>query len=343
MTENPTPRQMAKDLLQGIAPPRPLFLPIVFSVGARIENVPLRTFLGNPTKIANAQRQIRSPLRSDGVMCYYDPHLEEEALGATVQWEADHQAPALRWPGGSEIGELPQDIRTPEEAVKSGRIGVAIDTIRRLTSMLRDGSLLMASVRGPFTLAARLIQLPPEDTSRREAFPDDALNLAASVITQISAALGEAGAHLIFIHEEILPRLSAESCEAWAALLAPILNVIRFFEALPVLLITDENCLANDTRLIFQRSWDCVVCPALEPATFQPFAANPGVRSSPLGIALPPNTFRADATAGTQIREALSGVVSDFRPALLTTAGDVPPATDLKHLLKALESVPRTY
>ena len=66
MAETFNPRQAVKGLLQGIAPPRALFLPIVFSLGARIENLPLRNFLSNPTKISNALRQIRAHLRADG-------------------------------------------------------------------------------------------------------------------------------------------------------------------------------------------------------------------------------------------------------------------------------------
>jgi len=343
MIENSTPRQIAKGLLLGVAPARPLFLPILFSVGARVENIPLRSYLADPTKIANAQRQIRGPLRSDGVMCYCDPHLEAEALGATIQWEQADQCSSLKWPGDAERGELPHDVRTPEEAVKSGRVSVAIDTLRRLASMLRDGPLLMASVSGPFTLAGRLTQLPREGAQSHEAFPEEALDLAASTITKISGAFAEAGASLIFIHEELLPRLSSESCDVWASLLAPVLNVIRFYETLPVLLMTDEHGSSENMDLVFQRSWDGVLCPVLQPSTLQPFAAIREGTTAPLGFALPLRAFGTHANDSTDAGDALKRVVSGFRPSLLTTAGDVPPATDMKHLLKVLESVPRSY
>jgi hypothetical protein len=343
MIENSTPRQMAKDLLQRIVPPRPLFLPIVFSVSARIENVSLRAFLGNPTKIVNAQRHIRSPLRSDGVMCYSDPYLEAEALGANIQWGQADQFSSLKWPGDAVRGKLSSDVRAPEEAVKSGRVSIAIDTIRRLASMLRDGPLLMASISGPFTLAARLTQLPPDGALNREAFLEEALELAASTITKISGAFAEAGASLIFIHEELLPPLSSESCHVLASLLAPVLNVIRFYETLPVLLMTDEHCLFQNMDLVFQRSWDCVLCPVLKPSTLQPFAGIPKGTTAPLGFALPLNAFGTRANDSTDAGHALKSVVSGFRPSLLTTAGDVLPATDMKHLLKVLESVPRSY
>jgi hypothetical protein len=276
-------------------------------------------------------------------MCYSDPYLEAEALGANIQWEQADQFSSLKWPGGTERGELPHDVRAPEEAVKTARVSIAIDTIRRLASMLRDGPLLMASVSGPFTLAARLTQLPTDGTQSREAFLEEALELAASTITKISGAFAEAGASLIFIHEELLPPLSSESCHVWASLLAPVLNVIRFYETLPVLLMTDEHYLSQNIGLVFQRSWDCVLCPVLQPSTLQPFAGIPKGTTAPLGFAVPLNAFAAHTNDSTDPGDALKSVVSGFRPSLLTTAGDVPPATDMKHLLNVSELVPRSY
>src|ERR1700730_16197704 len=107
MTETLTPRQMLKGLLQGAVRPRPLFLPIVFSLGAKVENIPLRAFLANATKISNSMKQIRGYLRSDGVTCYFDPYLEAEALGTGLQWQADDQLPMIEWRQDAEKGELP--------------------------------------------------------------------------------------------------------------------------------------------------------------------------------------------------------------------------------------------
>src|SRR5712691_7601139 len=216
MSRNPTPRQMVQGLLQGSSPPRPLFLPIVFSLGARLQNVSLRNFLSDPTKISNSLRQIRGHLRSDGVACYLDPYLEAEALGGALLWDSQDDVPALHWPHDAEKGELPECLRSPEEAVKSGRVSVAVEVIRRLKSLLRDDALLAAGVAGPFTLAARITQLESEVSLRCEDLPDAALDLAAALIAQVSAAFVRAGADLIFIQEAFLPRLAADSCEAWA-------------------------------------------------------------------------------------------------------------------------------
>ena len=144
MAEDYTPREIVKNLLQGTAPPRPLFLPIVFSLGARIENMPLRSFLTNPTKITNSVRQIRGRVRSDGITCYFDPFLEAQALGGTVEWESGDYARAVRWPGPAFNGEVPAGLRSPEDSVKSSSVITAAEVIRRLKSLMRDDALLMA-------------------------------------------------------------------------------------------------------------------------------------------------------------------------------------------------------
>src|ERR1700689_2648996 len=172
MTENSTPRQMLKGLLQGIPQARPLFLPIVFSLGAKVESLPLREFLGNATKISNSLKQIRSHLRSDGVACYFDPYLEVEALGAVLQWKTGAYLPGIQWPHSGEKGEVPEGLRPPEDSAKSSRVILAVEAIRRLKSLLREEPLLMAGVTGPFTLAARITGLQQGNAARREDFFD---------------------------------------------------------------------------------------------------------------------------------------------------------------------------
>ena len=134
----------------------PLFLPIVFSLGARIENLSLRNFLSNPTKISNALRQIRAHLRLDGVTCYFDPLLEAEALGGVLDWDLQGQRASLRSPHRCEAGDLPGRLCSPDEAAKGGRVPVAVEVISRMKPLIRGQSLLMAGVTGPSSLAALL-------------------------------------------------------------------------------------------------------------------------------------------------------------------------------------------
>jgi len=333
---------MLKGLLQGTPPPRPLFLPIVFSLGAKVENLPLRAFLCNATKITNSLRQIRTHLRSDGVSCYFDPYLEAEALGATLQYAADDQRPALQWPRVAKAGELPENLRSPEEAAKSPRVTVAVEVLQRLKSLLRDEPLLLAGVSGPFTLAAHLLDLRPADAPPREDFSDDALELAAATITQIATKFVEAGANVILIQENIFPVLSTEHCDAWAESLAPAFNIIRFYEALPVLLFNDPISFAANRKLIYAQKWDCVLCPAL-PASASNAAeiAPPSARAN-IGIALPTAPFQPAASSSAEnFAQSLHTIMMELGPVLVTTAGDVPASTDIKLLAKVGEAIRR--
>jgi hypothetical protein len=342
MNVNLTPRQILKGLLQGTPPPRPLFLPIVFALGAKVENLKLPAFLSNATKITNALRQIRTHLRSDGVACYFDPYLEAEALGATLQYTPDDQPPTLQRPQRAGAGELPENLRSPEDAVKSPRVAVAVEVIQRLKSLLRDEPLLCAGISGPFTLAARLTDLRPADAPPREDFSGAALELAAATITQIATKFVEAGANVIFIQENIFPMLSAEHCEAWAASLAPAFNIIRFYEALPVLLFSDQNSFAANRKVIYARNWDCILCPALAALpTSAAEIAQPPNRAN-IGIALPVVPFQPTASSSAKtFADSLHTIIMKLRPVLVTTAGDVPASTDIKLLAKVGEAIRR--
>jgi hypothetical protein len=346
MMESQTPREMLKGLLEGALPPRPLFLPIVFSLGSRVENVPLRAFLTNPTKIFNSLRRMRAHLRSDGIACYFDPYLEAEALGATIDWDsresgASQAGSLLPWPEPVDKGTLPGNLVSPEQAIRGARIAVAVEVIRRLNTVLRDGSILMAGVTGPFTLATRLTALDSEESLRPEDVSREALDIAASFVTLLATAFVEAGANAIFIQEENLPILSPETCDDWASLLAPTLNIIRFYQALPVLSFSSRT--AEGVRLIFQHPWDCLLCPTLNALSASHLEELQDWPSAPRALALPLEIFHVEAANEAGLRGTLSETIRTLRPAILTTAGDVPATTDIKHLSRVLGEIPRAF
>lgn len=336
-----TPRDALKALLQGISPRRPLFLPIVFALGAKIENTPLSAYLANPTKITNAQRQIRARLRSDAVSCYFDPNLAAEALGATIEWPANDEPPTPHWSHNSKKGELPQNLRTPEQAAKHPRVTVAVEVIQRLKTLLRDEPLLQAGISGPFTLAAQLTQQSEIEAINRDNLPESTLELAAATIAQITSKFVEAGANLIFIREEILPKLTPQSAEAWASTLAPAINIIRFYQALPILQITNHRAFAENSAAIFQQPWDCILCPTLPAASNASFPHPPSEITLPLGVAIPTAALPSGETSSENFRQSLHTIINDMHPALITTAQEVPATTDIKLLSSLWEEIHR--
>lgn len=335
MVENAAPEGIVKGLLEGIAPPRPLFLPIVFSHAARIENVPLGSFLTNPTKISNSIRQVRARLRSDGVTCYFDPFLESEALGAKVEWPVDDRPPSLRWLEGPVAGEsLESRSTTPPE--KAGRVPVAVEVIRRLKTMLRAGGLLMAAVTGPLTEAASLAQLDIEGAPDRLQLPESALDLATTAVTGIATAFLEAGASAILIREDFLPAMSEEAFADWCSRLRPIINIVRFYRALPILVLGHAEGVTANRDQILRAEWDCVVCPI---ANRKVGTLLSELGPSVCGLALAPDMFFPSPTP--DFEEWVSQIVLEARPAVITTAGDLPASVDIERLNKLWENLQR--
>jgi len=118
-------------------------------------------------------------------------------------------------------------------AVKAGRVPSRSKVLRRMKAMVRDDSILMAGVTGPFTLAARLMQMDASGDGRTREFPESALEVALRWSREFPAPSSK-WRQRDHDREEVLPVLSQELCAAWACGLEPAFNVIRFYGALPV-------------------------------------------------------------------------------------------------------------
>jgi hypothetical protein len=329
MAEQGTPRQMVKALVRGEALARPLLLPVVFSLGSRLENLPLRDFLGNPTKIANALRQIRSTLKIDGLTCYWDPLLEVEALGGNVEWKSDGSRTLIAAnAGGINSDGLRQTVEAAGGIAKMGRVRVAVEVLQRLKVMLKDEPALMVRVTGPHTLAR---QLTASSNSSPSSSPGDMLEFAADVTASMVRGYLEAGADVVFLAESALPAKSAGDFERWRTLLDPVVNVIRFFEALPVLLFEDAIS-SQDLEVVRGHSWDCAICLDLQAETAREWqGVAPWLGVSMQGLTRSEGEFDEWATS-------ILGAASAIHVSFLTSP-DLPATSDLKSLAKNLSTI----
>jgi hypothetical protein len=309
---------MIRALLQGDLLPRPLLLPIVFSLGARLENLSLRAFLANATRIANSQRQIRNVLGLDGVTCYFDPCLEAEAFGCEVAWSPDEMSCELRPPGNA--ADLRERLRAPEEIAGQGRIPVACDVLRRLKMMLPGEPALMAGVSGPCALAGRLVG----DARDADASLHEVVEFAAKSTASVCTSFLESGANVIFIRED---NASIQDYRHWAELLSPIVNVIRFYEALPVLLMGDAPPEAAIAAL--EAGCEGVICPRpIDLASGRILSMSPAWRSA----YLPDACFLPGQNEGSAPDKSLQDLARDINLCVLTSQRDVPAGVDVKFL-----------
>jgi uroporphyrinogen decarboxylase len=282
---------MIRAMLQGVPPSRPLLLPIVFSLGTRLENLSLRAFLANPTRIASALRQIRTVLALDGVCCYFDPYLEAEALGCEVKWNADDSSRVLR-PFEADVASLRGRLRSPQELAERGRVPVACEVVRRLKAMLPGEPALVTVATGPYALAAQLTG----DSS------GEAVEFTSEITAALCKSFLDAGANVIFLRETTT---AITDYQQWAELLCPIVNVIRFYEALPVLLPRDG--ISEAAMAALNAGCEGLVCPGV-----------------------------IDLTSGTVLPQVTA---SSAGLSLLTTQDDISADTDLKRLTSLFGSL----
>jgi uroporphyrinogen-III decarboxylase len=277
-------------------------------MASRLENLPMPAFLTNPTKISNALRQIRAPLRCDALTCYFDPMLEADALAAA----------------NSAVGNSANEPVPSEEVVKQGRVPIAIEVIRRLKGLLRDEMLLSVTVSGPLTLAAHA-NLAEFD-----------IDFAGSLVTEFAKAFAEAGANLIFLREEARVVPEGPAGEVWKTSLTPIFNIVHFYESIPILQVTSDDTatmpIPQLSEALLSAPPDSVVClplTALQNISAESRALISGIY---LGISLPTEAFGASSAATRNFDPMLTEAIREFRPAIVTTANDLPATTDPKRV-----------
>jgi hypothetical protein len=329
MSDYSTPRRMVKTWLQGEAPARPLLMPILFSLGARMENVPLRNFQGNPTKIANALRQIHNVLKVDGLACYFDRFLEAEALGCRREWRADGSC-VVEVPAFSGADDLRGKLNFPEGLADKGNMPLACEVLRRVKVMLKDEPALMIRVTGPLQLARQL-----SFECGADSLNQDLVNFAAEVTASVARSFAEAGADVILLAEDFGAELPFENREWYSGLLAPVVNVIRFYEALPVLLLGSVS--EERLSLLANSNPDCVLCPTLaSEAQARSFMRGP--ERGLVACALPVGALCGDRPDLEPLLTPM-GAASGLKPGLLTSAEDVAATADIKQLAERLKVI----
>lgn len=335
MAEQSTPRGIIKQLLRGEPPPRPLLMPIIFSLGSKLESVGLRKFQSNPTKIANAMRQIRGTWKVDGLACYFDSFLEAEALGCKREWHSDESC-ELACPSFLGADDLRETCGALDAISRKGQIPVACDVLQRLKVMLKDEPALMVRVTGPLTLASRLSGEQMQARNTASLLAQDLVEFASEVTAAVSKSFLEAGADVVFLRESFFPEMATELYGRWASLLAPIVNVIRFYEALPVLLLGDSALARVELASVVNRTWEGIWCPVLSCdvshwGMWRSHGATPC-------LGLPSAVFGQSHDLENSIT-SIKELVASQKPLLLTSRGDISATVDMKTFATVLGSV----
>src|SRR6266480_2097006 len=223
------PISIVKALIQGQPPARRLFVPLIFTLAAKLEDVPLSNFVVNPTKIANSLAAIYQRLRLDGVTCYFDLFLVAEALGC--QLDLSTNPPALERPTRETALKMLQ--HPPGNVKQRGRLPVALEVVHRLLGTLRNGPALVIGLPGPLRVAQQLFG---QDVLRELAAEDDDALDSFETLVEITLSVAQAfclaGTHLLYFDELDVP---LEFLPDWEAMMVALWKTVRFHGALPIL------------------------------------------------------------------------------------------------------------
>jgi len=90
-----------------------------------------------------------------------------------------------------------------------------------------------------------------------------------------------------------------------------------------------------------RQKWGCVMCaPASVGLSCRPQDASEA-HAPPFGMTLPPEIFASDEPKSHGLLTEFRAAVQRLRPALISTAADVPVTTDMKHLRKVFSEISR--
>lgn len=223
------PISLVKALLEGKPPARRLFMPLIFTLAAKLEDVPLVNFVANPTKIAKSLVALYQRLRPDGITCYFELFLIAEALGCRLDWSTS--SPVLKSPTRETALKM---LRQPPSEVKErSRLPVALEVVHRVQGMQRNGPALVVGLPGPLRVAQQLFG---QDVLRELAAGEDDLldsfETLVEIILSVARAFCLAGTHLLYFDELDVP---AAFLPDWEAALVALWKTVRFHGALPVL------------------------------------------------------------------------------------------------------------
>lgn len=244
---------VALDLLLG-REHRDLFVPLSFRLSARLEQTDWEEMAEDAVYATFTLRNGSNLFGADGVVNWFDTHLEAEAAGAVVERD--------------EMGRVTQRLALPDSipdagsVLQQGEIPAALDVARRLSEETLDKSAVLGYLTGLRTLlnhlfgeeeGGRLLQAASSGEASKE--DRDALDNTVQISLQLVRAYCEAGVSGLLLAEE-----DGTEVPASARLLAPVFNVANYY-GVPVMLLSRDPLTPRAKEEALQAGFRYVAAP----------------------------------------------------------------------------------
>lgn len=223
-----------QDLARGRGSPHePLFAPLIFAAAAQIDATSPSNMAVAATKLRKNLGELRRFLGLNATVVAVPGVVELEALGATLSSEWPPRPRALPTALGAE-GE-------PPRLASSERLAASLEALEQMKAE-RDEPVLLAAFSGPATL------LGVVRAAGIEIGAEAAYDCFGRLLAALARMYGEAGLHILQLHEAVAP--AREDNAHWNAALLTVGNVARFHKVLPVLVVDDANALAGPANYV---------------------------------------------------------------------------------------------
>ncbi len=307
-------KSVFKDLFRGRRLENVPFLPFIFELSARVEQVSPEHLQSDPGLMVNALLNTRQVTGVDVVLTRVDLSF------AGQKNEVNFNAAELH---------------------RHGATAASLEATRRLREIVGRQAVLACQVTGPLTLARGC----PGFQQAGGAFKQNVLESAQQAVLQVVKVIGETRPDLILIKEKEIVSETKDEISASAACLEPLWNTIRFYDAEPLLVSRKINSCSLDTLagevsgIVFAANFNCQL------TELSRLHQEKGVC---FGLPVPSEVFagRHELLEGflEDVRQTFDG-----RGVFACSAGEIPPDTRLESLKTVIgllkssraDSVPR--
>lgn len=304
---------------------RPVFVPIVYRLAARIEQTSLSDMVSDPTIYTNTLEGAFKLLNQDAIITSFDPTLEAEIFGCQVEWQGDYDLPAVS-------GWMEREL-SGASLENSQRLAVLLESTKRLIQTRGREVAIIGVITGPCSLALNV----GNNASPYREYPfEEIVALVSGQLTKYMRDLGEVKVNAIIIREDLLGEKYYEEFmaheKAYTDAYATLFNLTRFYNLTGLLMVKGVN--AEDLTAIARR-----LNPGGLMLTGQEFDESglnslkdlSSSRKIAIGLSLP-LTDLDKAAARLQVYEDF---ISKNKPGgfFYTSDGEVPPDISLENLV----------
>ncbi len=205
------------------------FMPFVYGLAGRIGNVALSEMCQDPTYYASGMEGAYRLFNYQAMANSFDATLEAEALGCTIEWSGDFDAPSLE---KAQFGNV-----EPADFIMHGRIPTVIEATRRLAISPGREIGIAGVVTGVCTL---LDQLGVGGENRDATDIKEALSRVGSCFTRFIRSLCELKIDAVVFREDMLDdvweKLSAHG-DLYKKTYATLFNMVRAYNAFPLVVV----------------------------------------------------------------------------------------------------------